>query len=427
MLLNPSSIDSPRKSESLSIPDSSPSAPSSTSPIPLLSKHSIPPSLSVTHSSSSSSSASQWSLQASSSPPSCPPSASRSEGPVATPSLNNERFKRSRSREAMMPPVANNRSSKMRWNSSLPLSHICFLLVGLGGVLKATGFKICAYNVEKFDKAKLANYRAVHTLTKVAARCNIILLQEVIDPDSAVVNKLLASINREKHRYEGHTYKAVSSKELGKSPSDMQKYVFIYRDDTAKVMGQYQVQDKQSFAREPFVVEFESPKTAIKKFVLVPLHTDPDRAVQEMDKLYDVFQDVVKKWNNKNVMFLGDFHASCAHMTKKDKKKIRLFTNTTFHWLIKDKLDTTVSEDTTCAYDRVVVYGTTFLKSIKPYSANVFDVGKTFKIARSQVEQLSGHHPIEVTLKNHGLLLRLTSPLLLLSFVVVVRSLVASL
>ncbi|KAM9785452.1 deoxyribonuclease-1-like 2 [Neosynchiropus ocellatus] len=319
----------------------------------------------------------------------------------------------------------------MRWNCGLPLAHVCVLLVGLGGVLKATGFKICAYNVQQFDKAKLADYRAVHTLTKVAVRCDIILLLEMIDPDNAVINKLLASINRYCEsffrRYEGQTYKTVSSKGLGNSPNDMQKYVFIYRNDTVKVTGQYQFQNKQFFAREPYVVQFEAPKTAIKKFVLVPLHADPDRAVQEMDKLYDVFQDVVKKWNNKNVMLLGDFQAACAHMTKKDKKKIRLFTNTAFHWLIKDKVDTTLSEDTTCAYDRIVVHGSAFLKCIKPYSANVFNVGKTFKIPRLQVQQLSDHYPVEVTLKNYGLLLRSTSLHLLLSFVVVVRSLVAGL
>ncbi|KAF3860957.1 hypothetical protein F7725_001212 [Dissostichus mawsoni] len=49
VLLSPSSIDSPRKSESLSSPDPSPSPPSSPPPPPAppLSKHSVPPSRSL--------------------------------------------------------------------------------------------------------------------------------------------------------------------------------------------------------------------------------------------------------------------------------------------------------------------------------------------------------------------------------------------
>ena len=32
---------------------------------------------------------------------------------------------------------------------------------------------------------------------------------------------------------------------------------------------------------------------------MVPLHTDPKDAVQEMNNLYDVFQEVSKKWTTK--------------------------------------------------------------------------------------------------------------------------------
>ena len=53
-------------------------------------------------------------------------------------------------------------------------------------------------------------------------------------------------------------------------------------------------------------------------------------------------------------MFLGDFHASCAYVTRASKKEIRLFSNSKFSTLIGDKVDTTVSDDTHCAYDRCV-------------------------------------------------------------------------
>lgn len=136
-------------------------------------------------------------------------------------------------------------------------------------------------------------------------------------------------------------------------------------------------------------------------------------------------------------MFLGDFSAGCAYLTRADKKKIRLFTSSKFHWLIGDKMDTTVTDETSCAYDRfvcgsltkegktkikcsereriewreadngvdqreslnvifqcilfgtlcarIVVHGKSFLKAIIPFSAKVFNVGKEFKITKSKV------------------------------------------
>ncbi len=55
-------------------------------------------------------------------------------------------------------------------------------------------------------------------------------------------------------------------------------------------------------------------------------------------------------------MLLGDFHASCAYVTRADKKNIRLYTNASFSWLITDKVDTTVSDLTNCAYDRYIMW-----------------------------------------------------------------------
>lgn len=113
----------------------------------------------------------------------------------------------------------------------------------------------------------------------------------------------------------------------------------VSRAEMANETGQYQYQKANSFVREPFAVQFQSHKTgqvtvetwlthsshhdgsiltrhrsafstfchaAIKKFVLVALHTEPQKAVQEIDRLYDVFEEVVKKWKN-NVSFEASF------------------------------------------------------------------------------------------------------------------------
>ncbi|XP_037336662.2 deoxyribonuclease gamma-like isoform X2 [Pungitius pungitius] len=288
----------------------------------------------------------------------------------------------------------------------LPLFSFFILLVK---IVAASEFKICAYNAERFDNAKASDFRLLHTLNRIVSRCDICLLQDVVD--SGAIETLLESLNRESDRY---GYQSVSSESLGNSPDDMQKYVFIYREQNVNVTGQYQYQNKSAFLRPPFAVQFQSEKTAIGSFVLVPLHSDALQAIQEIDRLYDVFEEVTKRWNNNNVMFLGDFHASCAYVTRADKRNIRLITNSSFTWLIGDKADSTISSDTNCAFDRIVVHGEPFLKTISPFSAQVFDYVRSFKLPKREALQVGNHLPVEVRLKSSALLLQAT-PLLILA------------
>ncbi|XP_062248849.1 deoxyribonuclease gamma-like isoform X3 [Platichthys flesus] len=280
-------------------------------------------------------------------------------------------------------------SSAMRWRSSCgpPLLLLLSFLTLLVGRETVSGFRICSYNVEKLNIDKASNYRLVQTLSRVVYRCDICLLQDVVDPDGRVVKKLLSAINRK---------------------------------ETVTMMDQHQYETTPpTFARGPLAVQFKSRTTMMKDFILVPVHTDPLKAVQEIDNLYNVFQEVSEKWDNENVMFLGDFQAGCAYMTRPNKKKIRLFTNLNFTWLIGDKVDTTVSEETTCAYDRIVVHGKSFLKAIIPMSAMVYDFGKELKLSMSKVRDMSDHYPLEVELKSSALvkssaLLLKATPLLIL-------------
>ncbi|XP_075898168.1 deoxyribonuclease gamma-like isoform X3 [Nelusetta ayraudi] len=312
-------------------------------------------------------------------------------------------------------PCAHLNRPTMRWHSPhLPL--LLLILSALEAVM-ASGFKICAYNVQKLDSKKASNFRVAHTLTRVVSRCDITLLQEVMD--DGAVKKLLTSLNR--YRYDEYTYKSVSSKALGNA-DNKQHYVFIYKVEMVNVTGQYQYQKANSFVREPFAVQFESHKTAIKKFVLVALHTEPRQAVQELDRLHDVFDEVVRKWKSMNVMFLGDFHAGCAYLTRADKKKVRLFTSSKFFWLIGDKVDTTVSDETSCAYDRIVVHGKSFLKAIAPYSAQVYNVNTELRLTKSRVLEISDHLPVQVTLKNAAQLLQATPLITLISICVIICS-----
>ncbi|XP_075993538.1 deoxyribonuclease-1-like [Genypterus blacodes] len=297
-----------------------------------------------------------------------------------------------------------------------PPSLLLLLFLLLVGRAAATStLKICAFSLQSLDATKASNYRLMHTLTRVVSRCSICLLQEVKDP--AAIKALVSSLNRESDRYENHEYQSVISEPLGNSPDAMERYVFIYRKQDVILTNQYQYRKKSSFVREPFVVQFHSKKLgeSVKDFVLVPLRAEPDLAVQEMDRLYDVYEKVVQLWSNTNVMFLGNFHAGCAYMTRADRSRIRLFTRLGFYWMIGRRVDTTASDQTSCAYDRIVVSSSTFLKTMKPYSAQAYNYGKTLKLPLEQVLALSNRYPVEVEIKSSALLLQATPFLILLA------------
>ncbi|KAM6977711.1 deoxyribonuclease gamma-like [Aplochiton taeniatus] len=281
----------------------------------------------------------------------------------------------------------------MKWLFSPLLPSVLLLLL----VRQGLGFRICAFNTPSFNTSKASNYRVIYALTRVVSRCDICLLQGVMDPTSVATKALVKALNRYDKRYH---YLFVSSGGLGASPNDLRQYVFLYRQESVTAMGQYQYPDKQNdFTREPFVVRFQSNITVAGEFALIPLHTAPSMAVKEIDQLYEVFEEVMKKWNITNVMFLGNFNAGCAHMTRASKKDIRLFTMPGFYWLIGDKEDTTVRDITNCPYDRIVVHSQSFLKNIEPYSAKVFNFAKALRLSKDKVLKISDRFPVEVELQ----------------------------
>ncbi len=62
--------------------------------------------------------------------------------------------------------------------------------------------------------------------------------------------------------------------------------------------------------------------------------------------MFSLFQ----KWNNDNILIMGDLNADCRYVGKEKLKNLKL-KDEYYHWLIPDTADTTVSA-TDCAYDR---------------------------------------------------------------------------
>ncbi|XP_058514345.1 deoxyribonuclease-1-like 1 isoform X2 [Ochotona princeps] len=247
----------------------------------------------------------------------------------------------------------------------LPVAMLCpavLLLLLLTRGMET--FRICAFNTHRLTLVKIAQVEVMDTLVRIVARCDIMVLQEVVDPSDHAVALLLRELNR------SHKTQVLDS------------YVYHDQDDL--------------FAREPFVAHFTLPSKVLPSLVLVPLHSTPKDVEKELTALYDAFLDASQHWQNKDVILLGDFNADCASLAKKRLSKLLLRTEPGFHWVIADGEDTTVRASTHCTYDRIVLHGERCQSLVQ--SAAAFDFASNFQLTEEEALKISDHYPVEVEL-----------------------------
>uniref|UniRef100_A0A8D0B4Q7 Deoxyribonuclease n=1 Tax=Salvator merianae TaxID=96440 RepID=A0A8D0B4Q7_SALMN len=260
--------------------------------------------------------------------------------------------------------------------------------------------RICAFNTQRFAQGKADKPNVMDVLVKILSRCDIAVLQEVMDTKGKAVPALVAALNQ---FGKSGTYSYLTSPLLGRG-NYQERYVFIFRDNKRiQVLDSYTYEDNHPdrpdvFAREPFIVRFSLPSKDLPELVLIPQHTMPAKAEAEIDALYDVFLNVRAHWSIEDMIFLGDFNAGCGYVAKKRWGQIRLRQKPGFHWLIDDKADTTVRQNTHCAYDRIVVHGERCLAAVVPGSAQPFDFSKEFGLSETEALEISDHYPVEVEL-----------------------------
>ncbi|XP_044514986.1 deoxyribonuclease gamma isoform X2 [Gracilinanus agilis] len=234
--------------------------------------------------------------------------------------------------------------------------------------------KICSFNVRSFGAAKRDNSQVMDVIVKIIRRCDIMLLMEIKDSHNIICPTLMKMLN-------------------GKNMVSVKKS-YHYHDA--------QNGDEDAFSREPFVVWFYSPQTAVTDFVIIPLHTTPETSVREIDELFDVYMDLKRQWKPENFIFMGDFNAGCNYVPKKSWKDIRLRMDPKFVWLIGDHEDTTVKGTTKCAYDRIVLQGQKINSSVVPDSASIFDFQKAYRMTEEEALDISDHFPVEFELQPAG-------------------------
>ncbi|XP_030585323.1 deoxyribonuclease-1-like isoform X2 [Archocentrus centrarchus] len=264
--------------------------------------------------------------------------------------------------------------------------------------------KIAAFNGKNLGQKKVRDKNVIKHLTKIISRYSVVFMLEVVDKSGKAMETLLKEVNKADAN-RNHPYSKIASRRLGRD-TYREQYVCFYRLDEVNQMDTYQYEDNQAededaFAREPFILRFDCPTTAVDDLVLIPVHTKPKDALKELDELHDVVEAVRKKWKTDNIMILGDFNADGQYLSKKGKEKIRIY-SPPYKWLIGDDVDTTASNKNDNTYDRIVVYGETVLEAVVPGSAKSFNFQKEFKLSDEEALSISDHYPVEVELKTRA-------------------------
>lgn len=245
--------------------------------------------------------------------------------------------------------------------------------------------KIATFNIQIFGKSKRQKQDVVDILVKTVRNFDIVAVQEFRDKTEKTLPFFVDEINE----ITGDKFDYVGSARLGRS-SSKEKYAFIFNTRTVKFNDFSYVYDdvNDDFEREPFVAYFSSGNF---DYVLINIHTKPDDATNEINKLDDVVKDAMTKLGNeKDFIVLGDFNADCRYFDEDaDASPLEAVK---YFWVVDDSADTTV-KSTVCTYDRIV-----FQKdfTLQDYAGkwSVFRFDTKYNLSQDIAAKVSDHYPV---------------------------------
>ncbi len=246
--------------------------------------------------------------------------------------------------------------------------------------------KIATFNIQVFGTAKAAKKDVVEILKKIVRKFDIVAVQEFRDSSGTVIPFFLNEINS----MNGSRFDVVSSERLGRTSSKEQYAFFFnkdkisYKNGTAYVFADV----NDSFEREPFVAQFQSGNF---DFALANIHTKPEDATREINKLDDVVIDFLSKYPNEtDIIVLGDYNADCTYF--KENNLTQKFLDAKYFWAVENFADTT-TKSTNCTYDRIVFLGN-FTGEDFTGRWEVVRFDTEYNLTQNFTEKVSDHYPV---------------------------------
>jgi deoxyribonuclease-1-like protein len=247
---------------------------------------------------------------------------------------------------------------------------------------QAGTIRIASFNIQVFGEKKISKPRVCSLLAEVIRNFDLVAIQEIRSKQE-ILPQFVDAINATGRRYD-----YVVGPRLGRTASKEQ-YALIFDTATIEVDrgALYTVGDPDDlFQREPLVGWFRvrgPPPDQAFTFSLVDIHTEPDRASQEVDSLADVFRAVRDDGRGEDdVILLGDLNSDDHHFG-------RLAQIPHIRWAISGVATNTRGNK---LYDNIVFSDT----ATTEYTgrSGVFDTIREFNLTMEEAIEVSDHMPI---------------------------------
>ena len=250
---------------------------------------------------------------------------------------------------------------------------------------------IGAFNIQTFGQSKYSNNTIVSHLVNIVVRYDLILIQEIRDKSETVIKNFLEDCKSVNEHLD-----MIVSPRLGRT-SYKEQYAIIYNTKLFSALKDTVYPDADDiFARPPLVVHFEHQLTKIP-FTVYGVHIDPDEVVSELNEFPKAYEWAVNKGYPKSGLLMGDLNADCSYLSDEKYHNLEINSRDEFKWLVDKTVDTTVSTNTDCAYDRILILADFQLSNFTNTSVDFFDKDISNELAK----KISNHYPIRTYLKVH--------------------------
>jgi len=242
---------------------------------------------------------------------------------------------------------------------------------------------IASFNIQTFGKTKRGKSDVLDVLANITCEFDILAIQELRDNTETTMEYFTNRTNNFCER------EFVMSERLGRSRSK-ENYAFIYNPNKINFISEWTYEEKDDeFEREPYAAAFKAGKF---EFVLVNIHTKPDKARDEIEYLSKIMNDFQNQFKEKKIIVLGDLNADCTYF---DEKDIDSYFEE-YKWIIPNSADTTV-KTTKCTYDRIIASkeATEYYNQEK----GVYNFDKVFNFKQDYAIQVSDHYPVWANFK----------------------------
>lgn len=253
--------------------------------------------------------------------------------------------------------------------------------------------RVATFNLQTFGEGKARKPHVMRILADIVRRFDVVAIQEIRAENRQLLPTLVDQINAD-----GHAYQYVVGPRQGRT-SSQEQYAFLFDSSSIQVdrSACFTVGDPYDMMHYPplvgsFRVQGVPPEEAFT-FVLINVHTDPDKAASELDALAEVYRAVRQASRGEDdVILLGDLNTDGRHLGAIGEiSDIRcvvagVATNTRG----TDQVDNLIfqARSTTEFTDR----------------AGVFDVMREFNLTMKQTLEISDHLPVwaEFSVLEHG-------------------------